>query len=345
MAKTARLDEVVEAFHRQREGDGVRDNTRKNDRVILNRFLTETGNIYTKSITEVHVDRYFTAVASGDHALAPSTINTHVGVLQVFFRFCRAHGYIGRDDNPMGTKKRSRKVMPTDRYFIPVDRFQALLGAARHPRDRVLIALGLYLFLRQSEAATILLQDVDFTNSTVRVIIHKTTDVDHMPMSAELESELRRWMSWYAQQVGTLEPDMHLVPAIVSNPWRGEAGRFMRVGGEALATVKPYRKMVKIEQAVQRAMVDLGMPTHFQGCHTLRRSGARARFDALKALGYDGALQHVRAMLHHATGTMTERYLGINIERKQRDDMIKGQVMFPSVAESENVIRLTAIEG
>lgn len=342
MAKTIRLDEAIEQFHQTREGDGVKDNTRKNDKIVLNRFLTETGNVYTKSLVERHVDSYFAAVATGDGALAPSTINVHVGVLQVFFRHCRAHGYVGRDDNPMGSKKRMRKVQPVDRYFVPVDRFAALLDAAPHPRDRVLIALGLYLFLRQSEIATIQWQDVDLTNGTVRVIIHKTSDLDHMPISAELDLELRRWMTYYTEQVGVVEPEMLVVPAVVSNPWRSENGQYVRHGGEALATLKPYRKMVRIQEGVQRAMAVLGMPTHFQGCHTLRRSGARARFDALKTLGYDGALQHVRSLLHHASATMTERYLGINIERKQRDDMIKGQSMFPTVEHGGNVVELTS---
>lgn len=64
--------------------------------------------------------------------------------------------------------------------------------------------------------------------------------------------------------------------------------------------------------------------------HTLRRSAARALFDRLATEGYDGALRLVQAMLHHAQSSTTEHYLGLTLDKKRRDDIIRGESMYPA---------------
>jgi len=68
-----------------------------------------------------------------------------------------------------------------------------------------------------------------------------------------------------------------------------------------------------------------------KGIHVLRRSGARAMFDALRAEGHDGALQRVREMLHHSSVKMTELYLGVSLEQELLDQVIRGKRMFPQI--------------
>jgi len=52
--------------------------------------------------------------------------------------------------------------------------------------------------------------------------------------------------------------------------------------------------------------------------------------------GYDGAMRTVQSMLHHASVTTTEGYLGIQLDKKRRDELVKGNRMFP--VSTENVI-------
>ena len=75
----------------------------------------------------------------------------------------------------------------------------------------------------------------------------------------------------------------------------------------------------------------------------MRRSGARALFDQLVQDGYDGAIRTVQAMLHHTSVTTTEVYLGIHLDKKRRDEAIRGKVMFPVSA--ENVVELGVARG
>ena len=66
-------------------------------------------------------------------------------------------------------------------------------------------------------------------------------------------------------------------------------------------------------------------------------------FDELLERGYDGALRQVQAMLHHKSSTMTEHYLGIDLDVKRRNEALRGRAMFtaPNIA---NVVRLAVSE-
>jgi integrase len=188
----------------------------------------------------------------------------------------------------------------------------------------------------------------------------KTKAVDVMPISYELDIELRRWLTWYAQDIdGPLKDDYWLVPTrrrpAMANDGSGPGGGYMvrREHGNCRPTVKGKR----LHRYVQRAMVNFGMDIRdadgksmMEGCHTLRRSGARALFDDLvERGGYDGVLRHVSAMLHHKSTLMTERYLGLDVDVKKRNDLIRGKKMYRTqrdmVEDSPNVTVIGAESG
>ena len=102
------------------------------------------------------------------------------------------------------------------------------------------------------------------------------------------------------------------------------------------ARLVPNRKIVKIESVAQRALEAINFPVRDEdgtslreGIHTLRRSGGRARYEVLREMGHDGSVRQVQAMLHHANLSQTEEYLGISLERQQRNELTRGQPMFP----------------
>lgn len=336
MPRPAALQDVIEEYVASRQSDGTKPNTIRNIRICLRGFMTSVGNIQVRNITGRHIDIYFTDAA---RTRAAASLNLNHAILNKFFAWCRSRGFLPRDADPLAGRS-PRKVAPKDRARLAVERFPALLEAAgqRHPRDRMICALGLYLFLRASEIAPLRISDVNFDTGELRVSIYKTggsdaPEVDYMPISSELDSELRRYLTWYTQHHGTLDPNWYLCPARKRGHLRDPRTGRLTAGASFLMT--PTRQPVKIEKLVQWALADVGFPVFQEGVHTLRRSGARALFDELVAMGYDGALQRVRAMLHHSNGTMTERYLGINVERKQRDAAIKGRPLFPSLAEAQ----------
>lgn len=305
----------------------VAPNTLNADRSALRRLAAALGTREVDEITEDDLDQFF---ESEDH-LAPSSLNMRLGKYRAFFSYALSRGWV--PSNPAVERRRVREP-EGDPLYIPVDRFPDLLRAAGHPRDRMVVALGLYLFLRSSEIKTLRVTDVRLREGVVRTFQHKTQTRDDMPICAELDTELRAWLAWYTAHCGPagLGPGFYLVPAkhsVRSSPqaWPGN-GRFVRLT-EAKELVHPGFPVAHPHRVVQRALVGLGYPTLRQGGHTLRRSGARALFDQVRGVdGVDGALQTVRVMLHHQTQAMTERYLGIQPERERRDTRLRGRQMF-----------------
>jgi integrase len=324
MAKNISLDDAITEYLSSRAAGGLAKNTLKGDRSSLMQLLKVTGNINTKSLEPRHIDRLF---AEHQHN-KPSARNMMLTRLRQFFRWCQARSYVSTDPT---REMRNMRTQADGRLFVPVDRFDELLGAAAHPRDRIVVALGLYLFLRVSEIESLKLSDVDLDAGEMKVTVHKTGDYDVMPICQELDQELRSWLSWYAGTLSEpLDGEMFLVPS--KQDFRAtpgpERGRFV-VGTEVVTLLKPYSPISRPWKVVQRALSALDYPTKREGGHTLRRSGARALFDSIRGTeGVDGALQQVKVMLHHKNVAMTEHYLGITPERVQRDARLKGKPMF-----------------
>lgn len=166
-----------------------------------------------------------------------------------------------------------------------------------------------------------------------------------MPICAELDTELRSWMSHYHAEVGDrINAHSFLVPRRRTlSMERGERGRVL----SHEMTYDPHLPIARIGKIASRVLAESGFPmtdsggkTKMEGAHTIRRSGARALFDRLSEEGYDRALRLVQQTLHHSSMEMTERYIGISADRKTRDEILKGRPMYGAIDKS-NVVRLT----
>ena len=337
------LEAAIDEYIQARTARKLAVNTVRSDQYILKGFLTTTGNIYLRSVEPRHIDGFFAAHAD----YKDSTRNMQLTRIRAFFLWAMRRGYIKQD--PTLEFRRVRLGTPEDtRLFVPLERFDELLDAAGHPRDRVSLALGLYLFLRVSELSAIKVGDVDLDNGEIRIHVRKTKDFDVMPICQELDTELRTWLAWYASNIGRpLERDMFLVPAksgrlaFPATP----SGKFAAVAPEYVAPetpVLPYKRVSRPHLIVQRALAEIGYDAYGEGGHTLRRSGARALFNTIRASeGAEGALQQVKVMLHHKNVSMTEHYLGVSPERVYRDARLKGRPMFArTVADRGNVVEM-----
>lgn len=308
--------------------------TVENRRITLAQFREVVGDINLNSITAAHIDRWRTR-----HTWQATTMNRKLSELRHFFTWARARGYMSAALDPMNGH-RTEKVPTKDRLRIPVTEWGALLDAAPHPLERVLVACGLYLMARVSELQGIHLRDLDLEAGEVTVWRPKIKRHDTLPICAELDAELRRWLAWYTAtaQPG---PEAFLIPnrersQTVRDP---RTGRLVRLANDAL--VNPNAPMQRPHRHVKWVLDRAGYGTHSQGGHTLRRSGARAYFDELVDLGYDGALRRVQSMLDHSSGQMTEVYLGLALDKEARNKSLKGKPMFRrSVEPGANVVHL-----
>lgn len=331
------LQDAANDYHYHRQAAGIAHNTRRSELIVTRSFITVVGNIYVENVTDRHIDQWFA------HTSQTRSANTRVldhGVLSRWFAWCASTKRAPRYFAPMAGRKPPRKE-EHERRRVHVSQFPALLDTATHPRDRIVLALGLYLFLRASEVTSLRVRDVDLAAGTVNVNVHKGKRHDVMPVSTELASELRRWLTRYTQECGPLNPDWWLCPAKTPPTFQGGQPR-----------LKPDSPVSNPQTIVHRALIGIGWTTDTggstpgagqrEGVHTLRRSGARALYDTRVDNGgtYDGAIRVVQAMLHHKSVTTTEHYIGLDIDIARRNDLIAGNTMYPALT-ADNVVSFT----
>lgn len=329
MASTL-LSDAIERYIASRTGL-MSKSTIANDRQTLTYFLTEVGNIQTKNLAVRHGEQFMVALANRN--LQASTLAGHHARLGTFVGWLKASKYLGHWDDPLATTRRP-KVARKIKMRVPMDDFPRLLDTAHTPRHRILTALGVYIFLRAGEVKVLRLDDVILSEHLIRIRQPKTKKEDEMPICAELGDEIRRWMTWYAVHAPRelLDTD-YLVPSLQPARVQDETThRFVAAFG-TLVPEKPVNRPSSLIQQVLRSagydVRDQWGNSLYEGCHTLRRSGARALYDHLvDDRGYDGALRTVQAMLHHETTAQTEEYLGLDLDIKKRDKLLRGESMF-----------------
>lgn len=305
--------------------------TVRNDVKVLKKLASHFGDVKLTDLTPDVMDEFLRSKPMCPDS--PSTYNLYLSALRNFFKWCRQRKHMPIDFDPL-VGQRVKPKQETPKFRVPLEEFPALLNAARTPRDRMIIAIGLYLMLRESEARSIRLGDINLNEGTIGVTIHKTGGYDLMPICPELDAELRTWLMHLAALHGELSDDWYLIPQTrLTNKWM-------------VTEFNPTRGLGPggMSRPIQAAVASLGYPTEKVGMHTLRRSAAAAIFLEKKRLGYDGALRQVASWLHHKSQRTSEIYIGIDIDRNTRDREAKEGPMYPSLA-ADNVIELRGRDG
>jgi integrase len=334
------LSDAITEFLACRKTAGFRPNTLLINARGLSIFLREVGNVQVRHVDARHGE-IFQAYLMGK-GYKPNTINSHLTTLSAFTKWLRSRRYLAGGSDPTANT-RAVKVMVRPRTRIAPQDFAGFLDTCSTPHERIVVALGLYLFIRASEITGITVKDVDLDRQEILVLVMKTQVVDIMPICQELDTELRRWLVWYTIDIERpLEPDFFLVPRRrrrpLGNTGSGPGGGFLidRPHNNCV----PDHQLQRAHRYVQKPLLAFGVElrdgenkSKMEGVHTLRRSGARALFDQMVDQGsYDGVLRYVSAMLHHKSTVMTERYLGLDVDVKKRNDLLKGRRMFQTPA-------------
>lgn len=336
------LNEAIEDYMRHRQSKKLSPHTLRRERMVLRRFMTVNGNIYLWSVKDSHVDRYM--LDAGE--TRPRSLHLDINTLKHFFAWARHTKRMALSNDPLWGRE-APKLEKEEKRRVPARNFEHLLKAAgqAHPRDRILVAVGLFLMLRASEIKTLKVGDLDLDSGHIRVHIHKTKKFDLAPIRPRLDKEFRAWLTYYTQQCGVPHPDWYLVPAMWGHrPRQNKETKLLEKGDVGL--VRPYRAMTQPEQNIQRALVRIGFTVRDpetgqslrEGEHTLRRSGARALYEELKAEGLSDPLEVVQHMLNHASRKQTEEYIGVTSSRETRDTVIRSLDRY--TATTDNIIEL-----
>lgn len=366
MARTLNLREAADEYVAHRAANQRANTVAVNTRgmaVFMEALGPNAGRLLVKNLDTTHGAAFRKFI--GAQGWQPNTINAHITTVRGFVDWLHGGQHLHPAVNPLwGIKLESNNVKGKDKKRrLNGEDFPALLEAAHgpnrnsdgtiardddgnivwhgSPHERILCALGLYTFCRQSEIITMTVGDVhiDEEEPYIDVTVWKTDGVDEMPVCMELEAELRRWLKWYANDTapihGAMRDDWYLVPARQMPLIRGEGPGRCYVVYRDHGNCLPTKAVVKPERFVNKALARFGWPMRDsrgraipEGMHTLRRSGARALFNELKSQNFDGAMRHVMHMLHHSKQSTTEIYLGVDTDRNARNRLLSGKPMF-----------------
>lgn len=324
------LSEARADFSLHQRSQGLAHNTILNRNIVIRQLQEEVGDLMLFNIKDQHITQFF--LAQSATRSQRSLVNTH-SHLGVFFKWCVNTGRMKPQANPMNGRRRP-KYTEKERARLHVSKFPYLLELAdqRDPRDRAMVAVGLFALLRDQEMASIRIRDVDLDAGFIFANITKSHLEDRVPISAVLDAELRRWFVAYQASVGALRPEYLLIPSVLTERVQKATGGFApskRIGYD------PFRPVLKCGQLATPLLEQAGIETrdkdgksNREGAHTLRRSGARALYDALVDKGRPDSLRIVQTLLHHKNIVETQRYIGLNPDRETRDTIMRGAVLY-----------------
>lgn len=340
------LSDSIDDYLVLRSSQDFSKRTLINERGVLKRFLLVNGNIWTHQIEARHATRYF---EDAGKTRSPRSLQLDHTVLGQFFDWARKTKRLPLDMDPMIGRRRP-KTRHKERDRIHVSKFPHLLDVAeaQDPRNRAVVAILMYTLIRDQEAADLRIGDVDLDAGYLHVRITKSHTEDSMPISLELDSELRRWLTTYAAEARRpLKPSDYLLPRRQSAGLVKDENNDRIIGHEMF--YDPERPIARVGRVAASVLVDFGweMRDHqgkakMEGAHTIRRSGARALFDRLAAESFDHSLRIVQSMLHHASVTQTEHYIGVTADRRSRDELIRGRAMF-GAQDTSAIVKLSEL--
>lgn len=304
----------------------LKPNTQKNKQQTLNNAKKVWGNPLVRRINASDVDRYFAAFQ-----WQPKTRNLYLGNLREFFGFCRDRGIVPPDFDPTRGWRAAREG-DSQMFWIPTSEFEDLLEAAdrTHPRDRMIVAVGLFCLLRGSEVQLLTFGDVDLAAKKLHFQVPKGSAAfapikeKTNPIVDNLVDEFERYFDWVRHTHGPIQPEWYLTPQRKKAEFTGYQST-----PTPPVTMNMNRKLCHIYEPVKKAFAALGYvgPTYKgkTGNHALRRSGARMLLDHFRLnQGEQSALLRVSEMLGHKSIKDTMTYIGRDIEHDQLHSLLAG---------------------
>lgn len=327
---TPTLRDAATRYIEHQFGKGGSTGQRYSQRSLLYRLAKSANDCQVQSLTPEHIETFFYGPEGLRHSCARSTLGRYYQEVKAFLTWCHRRGWCGPADNLVDGVTHTSTRVRRNRLRLSEGQMWAMVEAAPNPRDRAMLVFAMHTGTRISEIQGARVRDVNFSTGEVSVRIIKTHEEDIMSMSPILEKYLREWLTVY-HELANPAPNDYLFPA-AGNPgfvngmppdWHE---RGLNSGNRINNPVKIIREMAA------RANVDLESG---DGWHTIRRSVARIFFDKASHLGHDAALRMTSAFLHHKNTSTTEIYLGLELEKVKRDEIMR--VGFLEGADSGNI--------
>lgn len=288
---------------------------------LLTRFTALCNDCQLASVRAEHIDKFFYGPDGLSLTCSVHTLAKYRNELKQFLNYCHRRDWTTHTgDFLVAGIVEKRTDNNRNRYRMTRAELLAMIEAADHPRDKALTVFMANTACRISEARAMRIRDVSFTKGELYVKLVKTREETIKPLTLDLDEALRAWLTYYTNEVGSLQPDYRLFPAFKRNAFTSGGGR--QPPGALNPTAPMSQETLIIRGIAERAGLDLEPG---DGWHTIRRSVARVSFDAWSEQGYDSAGRMAQAMLNHKRFQTTEQYLGLEIESQKVSKAMKGQ--------------------
>lgn len=280
-------------------------NTRRAKAYTLEALARAMEGQFASAMTARHCEAAMKALRGekpdGTQARSDVSLNTDRYNLKLFVEWLHDNKMLSPWERPAA----GLDNVPTDPYAKPItsliltkDQADRCLdvAAAVHPRDRMIIALGLYAMMRESELIDLQWGHVNLAEGFIEFPRDKQRGAFHrVPISKALRPELEKWKAWVEERHGEIQPTDYVIPA------RRAMGRGAKLNPSF--PVIPERQCSRITPLVKEFFRAVGFEARHAGVHTLRRTGACHLFDATRDI------KQVQRMLGHKTQKITEIYL------------------------------------
>lgn len=223
--------------------------------------------------------------------------------------------------------RRATRGLPT-RLTAP--QLSLMLSSANDPVVRIMLAIAMNTGMRISDIIALPRAGVSVQDGEVSFVSQKTGWADTLPFTADLQQEMRRYLTWYSKELG---PGAYLIPGLkrIAPP--------LAPGPKFAAD--PNRKVSYswASYRLHEVLEDCGIRVQDgEAWHVIRRSVARIYFDSMRGeISYDHALRQTAALLGHKSTTTTEGYLGLSTEIAARNESLRGK-RFIGAATAGNVL-------
>lgn len=343
------LSAAIDAYLLYRARDN-KPSTVRQDKVTLQSFLTHVGNIQIHRITLDHVEDYFYGPDGRVRRDAPATFNANLGRLRVFFAWARDEGHVKQD---VMRRLRRRKGAKRDRQHLTPAEMLAAIDTLTYPRDRAMLALACNTGMRVSSVTELRIADIYLDDGyLVMTNVKAGGRQRRLPITADLDKELRAWFTYYAQEcVHMLRPgattrygldvDWYVTPA----RWRGglardERGRIITHDADHGSQLRPTVKDTHPARIAKKALENIGKYETYEGFHTFRRSVGRAVYDQAANAGDARAIYIAQNILDHDDARTTWGYIGSSHEQETLHELLKGKSFLDVPTDSGNVASL-----
>lgn len=300
------------------EAQGWAENTIKNKLQVLHHAKNTWHNPVVRRIQPADVNRYFAGQDWNER-----TRNLYLGGLRAFFKFCRETSITPPDHDPTIGWRMLREP-DSQMFWIPPSEFNALMDATDHPRDRMIVAIGLFALCRGSEVRTLTFGDVDLDAGKLHVYQIKNKRELSLPIVANLRAEFERYFEWVTSVQGPILSWWNLTPPRAKRFTSGLT--FQQAAFNPPAVMEMDKQYAHIYKPVREAFKSLGYDLPGKtGNHALRRSGARNLLEHFRRIeGEQSAILRVSTMLGHKSEKDTRKYLGMHLEMEQLHDRLIG---------------------